>query len=72
MQMRENILDSSYFLYGSHPQITLVLEQKPQGSWKKVLSFLANAPNLYPLKTPENQKFFRYFQGVWTGNIVQK
>ena len=59
------------FLNGSHPQITLVLEQKPQGSWKKVLPFLANAPILNPLKTPENQRLFVFFMGYELGILLR-
>ena len=34
--------------------------------------FLANALNLYPLKTQENQRFSRVFRGVWNESADQK
>ena len=34
-------------------------------------SFLANAPILYPLKTPENQRFFCVFRGYKMGTLAR-
>ena len=33
--------------------------------------FLANVPILYPLKTPENQRFFGVFRGYKMGTLAR-
>ena len=37
---------------------------------EKINPFLANAPILYPLKTPENQRFSDVFRGYKLGTLA--
>ena len=55
------------FLYGvEHINQNYVSRQ--QNCWTVCLHpFVSNAPFLYPLKTSENRKVFRFFQGVGKG-----
>ena len=56
-----------------------VIEQWPHFYFTHLLSrhivtnpFLANVPNLSPLKTPENLWVSGVLRGVWIGNVDQK